>query len=92
MFLLFPPYVLRGEPFFKRRDACKTKESDVRAGGVAIANQCAIVSLLRTVNLLWRSLFSADGSFGLGGFELQWSSPLQPNSLLFVSKFVGQNY
>ena len=36
----------------------------VSTGGVAIANHCAIVKLLRIVNSLRRSIFSTAGSFG----------------------------
>ena len=28
-----PPYLLHSEPFLERRDACKTRENDVRARG-----------------------------------------------------------
>ena len=47
VFLLRPQYLLRCEPFFERRDACKTKEmmSAVQwtlHKGVAIASLCAI--------------------------------------------------
>ena len=38
----------------------------VSAGGVAIANHCAIVNLLCIVNLLQRSIVSTAGSFGEG--------------------------
>ena len=64
VFLLRPPDLLRREPLFKGKNACKTQENSASAGVVAIANPCAIVKLLRTVNLLRRSIFSTEGSFG----------------------------
>ena len=60
VFLLSPPYLLRREPLFERRN----QENSVSARGVAIANHCAIVNLVRVGNLLRRSLFNAAGSFG----------------------------
>ena len=65
VFLLCPPDLLRCEPFFERRDPCKTLGKWCPHNGVAIANHCAIVNLLRVVNLLWRSIFSTAGSFGI---------------------------
>ena len=47
-----PPDALCCEPFFGRRDACKAKENDVRASGVAVVNHCAVANLLCIVNLL----------------------------------------
>ena len=42
-----------------------------QAGGVAIANHCAIVNLLRVANLLRRSIFTTAGSFG------KWSKSVE---------------
>ena len=42
---------------------CKTQENCVSRGGVAIANHCATVSLLRIENLLRRGICSTAGSF-----------------------------
>ena len=64
VFLLRPPNLLRCEPFFERRVACKTKEMMCPHKGVAIANHCVIVNLLGIVNLPRRSIFSTAGSFG----------------------------
>ena len=64
VFLLHPPYLLRREPFLERKDVCNSRENGVRTRRAAMANHHAIVNLLRRVNLLWRSAFSAAGSFG----------------------------
>ena len=42
VFLLRPPYLLRCEPLFEGRTACKNQENCVSAGVVAIVNHCAI--------------------------------------------------
>ena len=43
----------------------RTQENCVSAVGVTIVNHCALVKLLlRTINLLRRSIFSTAGSFG----------------------------
>ena len=56
---------VRGEiPKPKENDVCKTQGKRCRHNGVVIANHCAIVSVLRVVNLLRRSIFSTAGSFG----------------------------
>ena len=61
-----PPDLLRREPLFEGRNACKTQENSASAGVVAIVNPCAIANLLCIVNLLRRSIFSTAGSFGWG--------------------------
>ena len=66
MFLLCPLDLLCREPFSGRRDACETKENDVRASGVTVVNHCAVANLLCIVNLQWRSVFSTAGPFGTG--------------------------
>ena len=72
MFFLCHPYLLRCDPFFERRDACKTKENDVRARGVAIANHCVIANLLLTVVLLSRSFLVRRGPLGSGALIDNW--------------------
>ena len=64
MCYIYPPYLLQCEPLFEGNNACKAQESVSAQGGVAIVNHCAIVILLRVVNLLHRSFFSTTGSFG----------------------------
>ena len=70
--LLRPPDLLRCEPFFERRDACKTQGKWCPHNGLAIANHCAILNLLRVVNLLRRSIFSTAGSLGQGLDTVVW--------------------
>ena len=57
-------------------------------GGVAIANQCAIVNLVCLVNLLQRSLFSTAGSFGKVTSK---SVPLGPKCFT-LHNFIVLNY
>ena len=48
--LLRPPDLLRCEPFFGRREVCKTQGKRCLHHGVAIVHHCAIVNLLRVAN------------------------------------------
>ena len=58
VFPLCSPYLLCCDPLFEEgKNASKIQENRVSAGGVAIANHCAIVNLLGIVKLLRRSLF-----------------------------------
>ena len=51
-------------PFFSEgRNACKTKENDVRTRVVAIANRSATAAALSIATLLSRRPFSTAGSF-----------------------------
>ena len=59
-----PPYLLRCEPFFKRKHVCNSQENGVRTRCAAIVNHYALVNLLRRVSLLLRGIFSTAGSFG----------------------------
>ena len=68
MVLLRPPDLLRCEPRFEGKNASKNQET-VSVQGVPIVNHCAIVDLLRIVNLLRRSISSTAGSLGNGPFS-----------------------
>ena len=58
-----PPRLLRRGHFFERKNVGNSQESGVRTRCAAIASHCAIVNLLRVVNLLRRSILSTAGSF-----------------------------
>ena len=63
VFTTRPRFTTPWTPLWVGKNACKTQENRVSAGrGFAIANHCAIANLLRTINLLRRSLFSTAGS------------------------------
>ena len=49
VFYYAPPYLPRCETLFECKNACKTQENCASAAGVAIANHCAIVNVLRIV-------------------------------------------
>ena len=64
------PYLLRCEPLFEGKCLQNPGQLCRHTGGIAIANHCAIVNLLRVVNVLRRSIFSTAGSFGCQNFGL----------------------
>ena len=103
VFLLHPPtpYLLRCEPVFEGKNVCKTQENRVSAGGVAVANRCAVVNLLRIVNSVRRSILSTAGSFGQGsvngGFQtvvrVFWGNEIPlPPFYLNLTSFLPQFY
>ena len=63
VFLRRPSDLLRCEPFFERRDAGKTQGHWCPHNGIAIANHCAIVHLLRVAIFYGVVFLVRQGSF-----------------------------
>ena len=66
VFLLHPPFLLRCEPLFEGKHACKTQENCVSTGEVTIVDHCAIVDLLQhsifSTGVLWAGFCCAGFS------------------------------